>query len=309
MAGEVRVETIRLIGFSRPPGLVAAERQGFFDREDLDVEFTQTRGSIEQIRGLLAGRWDIAHTAVDNVLAYVNAENADLFVFFVGDLGVSQKVVARPEIKRLEDLRGKRLGLDALTTGYAFVLYAILAQHGVQPGAYETVALGGTSQRAQGLAQGLVEGALLSPPHDQIALSAGCQILTTAAESFPHHPGSTAATTRAWASAHHDTLVRYCRALLAGTRWAADPSNRERVVELLMEDEQCSREKAEALYEQEKADKEMVAPPVPVIRDAIQRVMAIRREMSQEPADRAMGASAERYFDPSFLLEADPSLA
>lgn len=303
------METIRLIGFSRPPAYVAAERQGFFAREDLAVEYTQTRGSIEQIRGLLAGRWDVAHTAVDNVLAYVNAEDVDLFVFFVGDLGVTQKVVVRPEIERFEDLRGKRLGLDALTTGYAFLLYKILASHGVAPGAYETVGLGATAERAKGLMDGRVEAALLSSPHDRQALAAGCKLLASVSESFPGYPGFTAATTRAWATAHHDALVRYCRALLAASRWAADPGQRDAVVEMLMQDASCSREQAEKLYDLDAADREVVTPSVPLVRNAIRRVMEIRREMSNVPADKTMPSSEERYFDPTYVLEAHPGLA
>src|SRR5918912_1677324 len=96
---------IRLIAFSRPVALLAAQAKGFFEREGLNVEVELTRGSIEQIRGLLAGRWDIAHTAADNVMAYDDRERADLFVFAVVDLGVGQTLVVRPEIRSFAELR------------------------------------------------------------------------------------------------------------------------------------------------------------------------------------------------------------
>src|SRR5919206_2247357 len=100
---------LRLIAFSRPVALLAAQAKGFFERERLSVEVELTRGSIEQIRGLLAGRWDIAHTAADNVMAYVDREGADLFVFAVADLGVGQQLVVRPEIASYADLAQKSL--------------------------------------------------------------------------------------------------------------------------------------------------------------------------------------------------------
>src|ERR671933_1490328 len=103
---------IRLIAFSRPVALLAAQAKGLFEREGLSVEVELTRGSIEQIRGLLAGRWDVAHTAADNVMAYVDREGADLFVFAVADLGVGQQLVVRPEVTSYAQLRGQPLGVD-----------------------------------------------------------------------------------------------------------------------------------------------------------------------------------------------------
>jgi ABC-type nitrate/sulfonate/bicarbonate transport system substrate-binding protein len=207
---------VRVIAFSRPAALVAAQEQGLFEREGLSVEVDLTRGSIEQIRGLLAGRWDIAHTAADNVMAYVDREGADLFVFAVVDLGVGQTLVVRPEVTSFADLRGQALAVDALDTGYAFVLRRMLEKNNLPWGTYELVPVGSTPQRLQALQEGRVVGALLSSPAE------GLRVLAPAADYFPLYPGLTAATTRRWARAHQDELVRYTRALLAGAR-AAQP--------------------------------------------------------------------------------------
>src|SRR5919206_1410759 len=155
---------VRVIAFSKPPALVAAQSQGLFEQEGLTVEVELTRGSIEQIRGLLGGTWDIAHTAADNVMAYVDREGADLFVFAVADLGVGQKLVVRPDVTGYADLRGQPLGVDALDTGYAFVLRRMLENNGLAWGDYQLVAVGSTPQRLQALREGRIAGALLSSP-------------------------------------------------------------------------------------------------------------------------------------------------
>src|ERR687885_2174280 len=153
---------IRLISFSKPPALVAAQANGFFERENLTVEVELTRGSIEQIRGLLEGRWDIAHTAADNVMAYDDREGADLFVFAVADLGVGQTLVVRPDVTAYADLRGQPLGVDALDTGYAFVLRRMLEHNDLAWGDYQLLPVGSTPQRLQALREGRIAGALLS---------------------------------------------------------------------------------------------------------------------------------------------------
>jgi ABC-type nitrate/sulfonate/bicarbonate transport system substrate-binding protein len=207
---------MRLIAFSKPPALVAAEQQGYFAREDLTVEIELTRGSIEQIRGLLEGRWDVAHTAADNVMAYDDREGADLCVFAVIDLGVGQTLVVRPEVTSFADLRGQPLAVDAIDTGYAFVLRRMLEKNDLPWGTYDLVPVGSTPQRLQALREGRVVGALLSSPPE------GLRVLAPAADYFPLYPGLTAAVTRRWARAHQAELVGYTRALLAGAR-AAEP--------------------------------------------------------------------------------------
>ena len=55
-------------GFNLP--LWAAERQGFFEQNGARVVLTPTPSSVFQIQGLAEGRFDIAMTAIDNIVAY-----------------------------------------------------------------------------------------------------------------------------------------------------------------------------------------------------------------------------------------------
>ncbi len=301
------MDRLRVIAFGRPPGLIAAIGNGYFRAEHLEIDYTQTRSSGEQIRGLLAGKWEIAHTAVDNVLAYVDAEKADLFVVLVGDLGITQKLVVRPDISSFEGLRGKVLGLDALTTGYAFLLYRILALNGLAREDYRTVSVGGTAERLAALAAGRIDGALLGPPQDEAALAAGCHVLTAASAYFPAYPSVSVAARRSWAGRHRTMVVRYCRALLAGIRWAAAPQNREAVISSLAREHACSPAAAERLYRREVLERGPVVSRIEEMREAIRSVIGLRREMTAVSSE---GTEIElsSYFDPSYVLEADPRL-
>ena len=62
-------------------------------------------------------------------------------------------------------LRGRRLGVDALTTGYAFVLREILARQGVRFDDVEWVKAGGVLQRFEVLhVNGSVSGGVAQSP-------------------------------------------------------------------------------------------------------------------------------------------------
>ena len=140
-------------GFNWP--VWVAQDKGLFTRQGLDVKVTPTPNSTFQLTGLIEGKFDIAMTAIDNLIAYREGQGAalgpDLFAFMGGDTGFL-RLVTVPEVKTYADLRGKEVSVDALTTGYAFVLLDMLERNGlVKDRDYTTPAAGGVLQRFQSL--------------------------------------------------------------------------------------------------------------------------------------------------------------
>jgi ABC-type nitrate/sulfonate/bicarbonate transport system substrate-binding protein len=295
------LETLKLIGFSRPLALLAAEHRGFFAREGLLFEYNQTPDSVTQIRGLLAGTWDLAHTAADNVMAYVEREGADLLIFMVADLGISQKLFVQPAISAYADLRGQVLGVDGLDTGYAYVLRRMLQRNGLDAADYRLESIGGTPQRLDALRAGRVAGVLLGPPIDDRALRDGFRLLEAAADHFPLYPGVTGATTRRWAEAHKDLLVRYIRAYLDAADRAADPGNRDQAIGLLASIHQVTPEVGQVRYLHERQGRSAARPTIDQVMAALQVVLDLRWEMDQRPEPKP---SPTRYFDPTYWQQA-----
>ncbi len=262
---ERTLDRLRVIGFGTPPALAAAIDAGFFAREGIAVELTRTPSSERQLRGLLAGEWDVAHTAVDNVFQYVDAEGADLVLVLVGEIGTDVRLVAR-DAADIASLAGKRLGVDSPRSGYALLGYLILARKGIASGGYDVLQVGGSTERAQALIAGKVDLAMLGSPQVEQAVAAGCRVLADAAAYAPGYPALSVAVRRTWAAAHRDLLVRYCRALLAAIRSTAA------------------------------AGRDASAPPSPVeMRSAVGRALALRREvLGAGPVD------LDRYLDLSY---------
>src|SRR5215831_3209964 len=109
------------------PTLVA-RRQGFFAKQGVDVNLRYTPNSVYLMTGLVEGRFDIATASIDNLVAYQEGQGEapvkvqpDLVAFLGFENGFLE-LVGLPEAKSVGDLRGKELAVDALTTGFAFVL-------------------------------------------------------------------------------------------------------------------------------------------------------------------------------------------
>lgn len=286
---------LKVIAFSRPIAVLAAEQQGLFEAQGLYIDWTITRGSVEQIRGLLAGQWDIAHTAADNVMAYVDREQVDLMVYWVVDLGIGQKLFVQPDCHSYHDLAGKILGVDALDTGYAFVLRRMLAQGGLTENQYQLRSVGGTRQRLDAMIAGETIGGLLSPPFDQAGLEHGFTLLEEASRVFPGYPGLTVATTQRWYREHADLFRSYAKALTEGQQWALDPTHRHAMVDYLAQDQAVDRDSAERRFTMEVASIQTPFPSLAQVETGLAMVRQLREDMT------GVHQPLTRYWNPEVM--------
>jgi ABC-type nitrate/sulfonate/bicarbonate transport system substrate-binding protein len=226
-------------GFNLP--LWAAEKQGLFARRNLDVKLHLTTSSMEQLSGLIKGDWDLALTGVDNVVAYQEGQGEaqidrepDLFVFMGGD-DAFLRLVVQGDIKRYADIKGKTLTVDAMTTGFAFVLRKMLVENGIAESDVNFERAGGVMQRWDALKAGKHAGTLLLTPFDLLAEKVGLRVLQKASDVFPRYQGIVGATRRSWAKENPTTLTNFIRAYLDALAWLFAPANRAAAEQILVE--------------------------------------------------------------------------
>ncbi len=229
------LRTLRLSVFRVDAAMVAAKARGLFAAEGLDVNITVTANSTEQMRGISKGAFDIVSTAFDNVLAWPGREGAEIVAVAQTADKIVLPVFVRPEIREWNDLRGKKLAVDAVDTAFALVLRRILLAHGLdlQRGDYELVPVGATGQRLDSLKRGETFAAILNPPFDTQAVGVEMVRFADSSEVLPDYPDTIWAVNRAWAKSHRGELVAFLRAWLAGVRWAMEPVNREAAIKLI----------------------------------------------------------------------------
>jgi len=218
----------------------AAERQGFFEQNGLRVAVTPTPSSTFQMQGFAEGRFDIAMTAIDNVVAYQEGQgeakipdNPDMFVFMGGDSGFLS-LVGGKGVKSIAELKGKKLSVDAMSTGYAFVLRELLARNKIAESDVTFERAGGGVQRYNELLKGSHAGTMLIAPFDLLAMNQGHVRLAKADEHLGAYQGVVGAARRSWARDNEQALVGFIRAYHAGVQYVADPKNREIAEALLV---------------------------------------------------------------------------
>ena len=238
--------TLRLIGFGRSSLVALARARGLLAERGLEVETTLTPSSTEQMRGVGEGRWDIASTAFDNVLAWSGREGAE-FVAVAHAVGeVELTLYVRPEIGDWEALRERKLAVDAVDTAFGLVLRRILLDHDLDldRGDYELVPEGATGSRLESMQRGDTVAAILGPPWAQRGEDEGFVRFASHRDVIPDYPRGVFAVTRTWAAGNTDALVGFLGALEAARRWAGDAP--DEAAALLAAEERTSAEAAAA---------------------------------------------------------------
>ena len=234
---------LQLINFPGAPNLpiFVGMEKGFFESAGIAPVLNTTPSSTYQIENLVSGKYHIAGTAIDNVVAYTEGQGEillkdepDVFAF-MGATQLELSFVVSPDIKDFHDLRGKTIALDALTTGFAFILYRMLDNAGVRREDVTLVPVGATPERWRSVQDGGHAGTLTIEPFTSSTKAAGYNILETSAQTVDSYQGGCFAAQRCLAANNRDALLGFISGYLDGLEWTLDPANREEGSQILLQ--------------------------------------------------------------------------
>ena len=282
--------------------LLAAQEAGFFAQRGLALEIQHTPNSDAQRNGLAAGSFDIAHAAVDNAVAMVEA-GQDVVIVLGGDAGMNEFMV-RPEIGGIADLRGKVLAVDAPNTAFALVAKKILKNHGLLEGRDYTVRLaGGTGPRAAAMvADPQLAAGMINPPFSFTVRQQGLKSLGNQYALLGPYQATGAFVLRDWARAHADLLQDYLAAYIEGQRLVMNPAHRAQMIDLLVRSFKLDAVAAAGTYDALLTPGAGLAPDARFNTEGFQTVLAIRAEM--EGMWGGTPPAPAKYLDLSFYDQA-----
>ena len=203
------------------------------------MNITATPDSGFQISSLVSGRFQIASTAIDNLIAYQEGQGTAKLdrgpdmVAIMGIFSAELSLFALSEIRTTADLKGRDLALDSLSTGYAFVLRYWVEKAGLAPADVRFVAVGNSRARLQSLRDGKFAAALITEPFTSVARQEGFTLLGEGVSALGGYQANVRIANRAWARENPQAVVGYIRALLSAIDWIYDPANRDEAARIL----------------------------------------------------------------------------
>ena len=203
----------------------SAIERGFFRENNLEILINYTSGSGPLIQGFYDGDYEIVFCSADNVLAYQenHAEvairsNPDAAIFISGDSGFLYPV-GSSETKSIADLKGKVIGVDKKDTGFAYVLYDILKQNGVDLQDITIKEMGATEGRLAMVENNQCQMTLLRTPYQLLAKSRGLNVFNQYRMSLDMYQGTVGVVHRTWVKDNESTLAAFQDAYQKGLHW------------------------------------------------------------------------------------------
>src|SRR5262245_11017800 len=201
------------------PSYVAMD-QGFYRAEGLDAAFVLLDGR-PMVTAALTGGVDLV--PIPSAGAQAALSGADIR-YVVGESLKSQWLfVSRPNIGKVEDLKGKvvgygRAGAADYDEGAAVLRRAFNLDVGKD---YKVISISGEPERIAALANGSIDAALISVPHAPKAISAGLKILLRTSDHI-QRAGGTFWTRKAFADQNPEAMKKFIRAIAKAVMYYRD---------------------------------------------------------------------------------------
>ena len=295
----LRINVFR--GASNIP-IYMAQEKGYFARRGITPVLEFTPNSDQQRSGLAAGRFNIAHAAVDNTVAMIEVAKADAVIVAGGDGGMND-VLVRQEINKVSDLRGRTYVVDSPNTAYALIGRKILRSAGLKENQdYKLDPLGGSEARTKSMDTPAGAATILNPPWNFLAIERGAKSLGTTAELFGPYQAQGVFVMRPWAAQNASALERYLAAYIEGCRAAQDPAQRALTLQVLMRELKLNQRTAEQTYAALNTPSHGLAKDCAFNMEGFKNVLSLRAEIMGQWGGQA--PAPEKYLDLSLYNRA-----
>jgi NitT/TauT family transport system substrate-binding protein len=275
-----------------------AKEAKIYEKNGLDVELVLLKGSGQTSTALLSGSIFAAPVALPTVML-ADLGGADLVNIAHTVPGVQSKLLVKQEIKRPEDLKGKRIATSSLGSLGDFLFRYILRKHGLDPNRDVTwFSVGTPPERLQALVSGAIDAADVSYPSDAQGERMGYRALFDAGKEVVY-PSMSIVTRRKTIREDRDTVARMVRAHIEGIAYLK--SHKDFSLKVLSKYLRITdRELLEGSYENYKDF--FIPVPYPIMR-GLEATYDYVATTKPEIRDH----KPEEFMDPSFIAELDKS--
>ena len=199
-----------------------AQARGFFREEGLDVELIVMRGGTLGVQAAVGGN-------VDFVMQFGSVfpaiwGGADLKILAQMTNALFFSLIVRPEIQKIADLKGKKIGVTIGAATFAAVR-EFLKLNGIDPDkGVEYVNIPGSGAKVAALEKGLIAATLIAPPGELKSIQAGYRRLVFFGNVLPEMSFTGLVATNRYIRENPKTVERMIRAIVRGTYLARDDS-------------------------------------------------------------------------------------
>jgi len=219
-----------------------AKDKKLFEKQGLDVEIIQIRSNL-QLAGLVSGELDF----ITGIGTAIEGIGKGIPVKAVGVLYRAPLFSLISQLPNPKALEGKKVSVSRIGSESHFNGVLMFEKSGADPKKVTWIQTGNTALNMVSLEQGLVDGAVLSPPFTGMMARKGFKILKRSGDVIDASPFNGLVTTKEKIQSHPERVRSALRAMLESLR--SIRRDRKAVVAYIVESFNISQGVAEEAYD------------------------------------------------------------
>lgn len=204
------IYTARVMSQSMP---WIAQETGLFKKYDLDVPLIFVTPGAPAVATILAGDSELTQQGAAGITRAFVQGNRD--IAFIGGIKnmLTHSILAKPEIKRPENLKGKRIGVSRIGSNPHYFALQALRHFGLEARDVSFIQTGGAPETLAALVAQGVDAAVLTAPTDAQALGLGYHYVIYGPDLRIPYAATTFNTRRSIMAKRPQVLARFMRAM------------------------------------------------------------------------------------------------
>ena len=276
-----------------------AQKKGFFEKYGLGLDLMYFQGGSQAIQALVAGQIPLTVTAgPEGVVAKV--QGGDILLLSTNNTTLAFTLFVSPEIKKPEDLRGKKAGISRFGSSSDHSMRFMLKELGLGEKEVTVVEVGDNPSRLAALTSNVIQACVFTVPYSVVVKRAGFIAMLEGHKLGLKFQGSGIATSGTFMRQQPHAIEQFFRGFLEGVSYAK--SHKEESMRLIREflklKEQDEAEETYQVFVQE------IQPRKPYpLKEAVETVLRI----VEKTVPKAKNAKPEDFIDDSIMRKLDQS--
>jgi NitT/TauT family transport system substrate-binding protein len=280
-------------------GLWIAHEAKLFDKYNIDSHIVLIASGSLMVQAMLGGDLPIS-AAAGSASVDASLAGADMTMFGALVRVPAFYIMALPEIKSIDDLKGKSVGVTRFGSSTDFTMRYVLKKQGLEPGRDVTlIQTGDLFAAAAMLRTRAIVAAPFSSPTNLRAEEAGARVLMNMGKAGVYFPHDAFMARRSFLNGNEDLVRRFLKAYSEAVyKLTADPEGSKRAIKKYVRAEDARTLDAVYQYAVDYIDR------IPYnTREGIQEVLNLTATRNPKAKD----AKPEAFYDDRFVKELDTS--
>jgi NitT/TauT family transport system substrate-binding protein len=208
-----------------------AKEAKYFEQEGLAFELVRVGGSTRIIAALIGGSAQLVHAGQTATLPAVVRGSDTVMITAISNVS-DAKLIARPEIKEIKDLKGKAVGITTFGAGSDAVLRSALEKGGLDVRDVSIMQTGGQPEGLAAMLSGRIYAQRMTFPYHLKAIHLGLhELLDFSTLSGAEDNSGCVITTRSFIAQHRNVVMKFMRAFVRGMhRYKTDKEFTKKVI-------------------------------------------------------------------------------